>query len=349
MTQPSGNPVPELTAEERVALRESILQYGIMTPVIRSSGPACEGMLVDGFHRTELGEELGVEVPTHYLAFATEAEFRIAQIELNLQRRQLTIGKKIMLGISLEPWERELAKDRMATGVAGGNTRDLIGAKLGMSGTTYERGKRILEQGDPLTVEAFLLGHISVREGLSRLRKTEKREKWDAIQTISVAPPTGRYRTLVIDPPWDNGSAQYPTQTEAEIGMLPIQDLLEADAFVWLWTVNSLVPQALRLLDHWELRYVGLATWDKELIGTGYWLHGQTEQVLLAVNGSPEPGPSQRKSLIRSKRREHSRKPDEFYDLAEKMDPCGPRLDMYSREERPGWSTWGAETAKFSA
>lgn len=111
------NPCPPLTVAEREALKASIEENGFVAafPISRSAGPACEGELIDGFHRTAVCEELGIEPVTVYVPCATETEFRVYQIMANVTRRQLATHQKAALAAELHGLLAQLAKERQGT------------------------------------------------------------------------------------------------------------------------------------------------------------------------------------------------------------------------------------------
>lgn len=111
------NPCPPLTVAELDALKASIVENGFVAafPVSRSAGPACEGQLIDGFHRTAVCEELGIDPATVYVPCATETEFRVYQIMANVTRRQLATHQKAAMAAELHVLLAQLAKERQGT------------------------------------------------------------------------------------------------------------------------------------------------------------------------------------------------------------------------------------------
>ena len=94
----------------------------------------------------------------------------------------------------------------------------------------------------------------------------------------------------------------------------------------------------------WEIQYKSYAGWDKEIAGTGYWGRSQLELLLIGTKGKKIPAPApgeQFPQSVRSRRREHSRKPDEFYEAIERLYPNVVKLEMFARNLRPGWRSWG--------
>ena len=115
------------------------------------------------------------------------------------------------------------------------------------------------------------------------------------------------------------------------------------DAVLFMWATSPNLQQAFDVLAAWGFEYVTSLAWVKDKIGLGYWVRGQHELLLIARRGSmPAPLPADRPpSVINAARREHSRKPDEAYELIERMYPGLPKLELFARGQREGWIAWG--------
>lgn len=148
-----------------------------------------------------------------------------------------------------------------------------------------------------------------------------------------------------------------------EIMALPIGDVAAQDCQLWLWATNTHLPVAFDITKAWGFRYITTATWIKNRLGLGYWLRGRTEQLILAVRGSPRGkmiGPNgatgfawdtlidereiefDHTALVLGAVRQHSRKPDSAYDMIEALSE-EPRLELFARRKRTGWAAWGNE------
>jgi N6-adenosine-specific RNA methylase IME4 len=172
--------------------------------------------------------------------------------------------------------------------------------------------------------------------------------------------PGGRYRVIIADPPWayDSRAADvshraanpYPQMSIDAIRALPVASLAHDDAILWLWTTNSHLREAFTVLDAWGFRHKTILTWAKDRIGTGDWLRGRTEHCLFAVRGRPVVTLIGQSTLLEAPMREHSRKPDEFYALVESLCPApmGGRLELFARQARPGWISFGSEPEHFA-
>jgi len=192
--------------------------------------------------------------------------------------------------------------------------------------------------------------HLTRHQVRERLREL----KWAGL--ASAPPPTGTYRVLYADPPWRYDfqktesraiENQYPTMELEEIKALPVP--AAPDCVLFLWATVPLLPAALEVLSAWGFRYVTHAMWDKEVIGMGYYFRVQHEVLLLAAKGEPgTPAESIRPpSVIRARRsREHSAKPQQVYELIERMYPHRSWCELFLRgAPRPGWAGWGNEAA----
>ena len=191
--------------------------------------------------------------------------------------------------------------------------------------------------------------------------------------------PKNFYRAGLIDPPWKfltrsakglgkSPDKHYATMTIDQIKALPVRDLFTKDAIIQVWVIDTHLKLALECIEAWGFVYktVGFY-WAKTTkdgkgfpIGTGFWTRAnpehtyecvtedqEVERCLLATSGSPKRMDAGVPRLIVSPRREHSRKPDETAERIERL-VKGPYLEMFSRTDRPGWSSWGDEAGAFA-
>ena len=194
--------------------------------------------------------------------------------------------------------------------------------------------------------------------GLWRLARILQREKEiAAIKAQPIVTPEGLFDVIVIDPPWPYAGRYtpdhwygvvanpYPEMSVDEIKAikLPAMD----DCMLWLWTTNTFIHDAFHVLEKWGFERKSILTWVKSGLGIGYWLRNKTEHSILAIKGRPFHDPHTNEStVIHAPRREHSRKPNEFYEMVARM--ClGRKLDYFSTESRPGWFQCGNEIDKF--
>lgn len=167
--------------------------------------------------------------------------------------------------------------------------------------------------------------------------------------------PKGKYSVIAIDPPWPYGTAYdedgrrsaspYPEMPLEQIAAMKLPSA--PDCVLWLWTTHKFMRESFAILDGWGFRDVAIVTWVKDRMGLGTWLRSQSEFCIMAVKGKPHNTLTNQTTVIRGPMREHSRKPDEFYQLAESLWPDAKRIDYFSREKRPGWDQYGNDPAKF--
>ena len=174
---------------------------------------------------------------------------------------------------------------------------------------------------------------------------------------------SGAYSTILADPPWQfqnrTGKVapehrrllRYPTMDLQEIKQLPVGKLAAARSHLYLWVPNALLQEGLEVMREWGFAYKTNLVWYKvrkdggpDGRGVGFYFRNVTELVLFGVRGSMrtlEPGRTQ-VNLLSTRKREHSRKPDELYEIIEDCSP-GPYLELFARFIRPGWHQWGNE------
>jgi len=167
--------------------------------------------------------------------------------------------------------------------------------------------------------------------------------------SIELPIPEGLYNVIVIDPPWPYGTeydkdarrvaSPYPELSIEELAKmkLPSAD----DCVLWLWTTHKFIFEAKKLMDAWGFEYKLTLVWDKQKLGIGKWLRCQVEFCLLGIKGNPEWNLTNERDLIREARKQHSRKPEAFYKLVERL--TGPKIDIFGRFKRQGWAIYGNE------
>jgi len=164
--------------------------------------------------------------------------------------------------------------------------------------------------------------------------------------------PLGIYNVIYADPPWKYDFSetttreienQYSTMSLDEIKAIPIP--ADENSVLFLWATAPKLLEAIEVMQAWGYQYKSNAVWDKKIIGLGYWFRGQHELLLVGTKGHFSP-PAQElriSSVIESKRTKHSKKPDLIYETLEKMFPAGKFLEMFARDSRDKWTSWGNE------
>lgn len=177
------------------------------------------------------------------------------------------------------------------------------------------------------------------------------------------------FRTILADPPWQFQNrtgkmapehrrlSRYGTMKLDDVVAMPVADLVAEPAHLYLWVPNALLPEGLEVMRAWGFAYKSNIVWHKvrkdggpDGRGVGFYFRNTTELVLFGVRGknarTKQPGRRQ-VNIIKTQKREHSRKPDELYDVVEACSE-GPFLELFARGPRKGWTAWGDEAEEYS-
>lgn len=196
-------------------------------------------------------------------------------------------------------------------------------------------------------------------------------------------PCAGRYGLIAADPPWHfkartalktrnfdsarDAEKHYPTMGIDDIKALPVKAVAAKDAHLMLWTTGPCLPLAFDVIKAWGFKYSSVAfTWIKlrktvdarqfrvvrlmesDLhVGLGLTTRKNAEFCLLGRRGNAKRVSKKVREVILESVREHSRKPEQFYERAVEY-AAGPYLEMFARQQRPGWDAWGNDTSKFA-
>jgi N6-adenosine-specific RNA methylase IME4 len=178
--------------------------------------------------------------------------------------------------------------------------------------------------------------------------------------------PPGSFGCIYADPPWAfrtwsgttgtphrTANDHYTTTETVKLADLPVSSIAAPDCALFMWVVSSHVGQSIDLARAWGFEFKTIAfVWhkgsspDHAKIGMGYWTRQQAEICFLFTRGKPKRMAMGVRQLIVAPRREHSRKPDEAYERIEAL-VGGPYLELFARQARSGWSSWGNEVGKF--
>jgi N6-adenosine-specific RNA methylase IME4/ParB-like chromosome segregation protein Spo0J len=209
---------------------------------------------------------------------------------------------------------------------------------------------------------------FSIKEIVQEIKKEEKKierielieKQIEDIEKGLLPELNGLFDVISVDPPWPyEGQNKNITSFDA-VGRrvanpypeMSIEDIkkiqmpLMDNAVVLLWTTHKFLPDAFEILKQWNLEYKATLVWNKEKIGMGAWFRMQCEFCIVGVKGKPYWENTTFRDIINEPRREHSRKPDLFFEMIEKI-TMGRRLEYFSREKRNGWEVFGNDINKF--
>lgn len=230
----------------------------------------------------------------------------------------------------------------------------------------YEMGNRLpnlswlhhrdaLGADDPLAALAWASENDA---SAAEMRRYIRQQKIAAIgEGFEASAPEGEYHVIVLDPPWRydggelahdpdgfRGVVDYPTMSLEEIASIELP--AAEHCVLWFWTTHRFMRHALDMLEAWGFEEKAVLTWVKDRMGIGRWLRSKSEFCVMAVKGSPPVNLTNQTTVLEAPLREHSRKPDEFYEMVDEL--CvGRKLDYFSRQKRDGWDQYGNDAERF--
>lgn len=361
-----ANIFPLMQGDEFDALKADIAANGLREPVWLHS----DGRIIDGRNRYRACCELGIEPEYH--TWNCSGSLVSFVVSLNLHRRHLSSSQKAVIALDILPMLEAEAKERQRGGQGGilldqrvdqanGNRAPQAAEQAAaIVGTNrqYVADVKSIAQSAPELVEKIRAGETTVTQAKRDIKekKREQRRQDNANKVAAVADPLEvgvKFATILIDPPWDWGDEgdvnqmgrakpDYSTMGIDELLALPVGELADTDCHIYLWITNRSLPKGFALLERWGFRYITCLTWVKPHFGMGNYFRGQTEHILFGVKGSQPLRRHDAGTVFHAERgpNGHSSKPPMIYELIESCSP-GPYLEMFSRCERSGWSTWG--------
>ena len=362
-------------------LTKSIKELGLLNPITVTE----DLTLVAGLHRLRACEAIDWKKIPATVVSLDELHIELAELDENLERNELSYLERAEALLRRKRIYERLNPDSRA-GVIGGKAKAATEAGsateiISFSADTARRAhlsprtvqhevhvaeaipsdvRKVLKDTPVADRKVDLLRlarmpHDEQRDlaqrlssGAARTVKEAERQATHEKVADGVTPyPNGKFEVLVVDPPWpyDKGKRSYPAMTLDEIGAVPVEVLAAEDAVVLLWVPPTGLAAGVTLLKGWGFRQAGFVVWAKTNALPGQYLMSMAELCLLGVRGNPEvlkPRPN----VITAPTRQHSRKPDEFYGWVEEAFG-GRRVDLFARESRVGWETWGPERSKF--
>ena len=336
-------------------LKRSIEEVGLINPL--TIGFPSHNLLA-GRRRYQAIKELGwteVEVTILPVDGDQLKAFRVA-LQENLMRKQLTEVEEAIAHKEYDELMRKIEGESKA-----GGDRQSIGQGL-TDGWSQKRTAKDLGVSRPT-----ISRDIKIATAIEEYPELASKQSGQAVlteykrkQVGTIPTPQGKYRTIVIDPPWDIDKIvrevspnqydyDYATMSIEEIKALPIPELAFDDGtHLYLWTTQKYLPVAFDIMKGWGFNYIFVMVWHKAGGFQPFNLpQYNCEFVLFGRKGSLDFLDTKNFfTCFSGKRREHSRKPIEFDDLIRRVSP-EPRIDYFSREEKEGFISYGNETNKF--
>jgi N6-adenosine-specific RNA methylase IME4 len=343
-----------MAVAEAAALAADIAARGIQVPLEITAA----GVVLDGRMRHRAALELELEqVPVRLVDPPDEVAYMLLAA---LRRSHLTPSQRAALALELDEYQQRRAQAETrrkanlrnsGLDVAGlphraGRSRDHAAQLAGVSGRLIQNAITVRSH-DPVLYEQAKAGEVTLERAVKQIERQERYAQ------IGPAPalPEGEFDVIYADPPWQLGSPGSPNSPEQHYPTLPTCKIAELavpaaeNCVLFIWAVNSLLPDALDVISAWGFTYKTSAVWVKPWIGLGNYFRNRHEELFLAIRGSyPVPPERRRDSVVSAQRGRHSEKPARFYQLIEEMYPDAQRLELFARgKPRPGWSAWGNE------
>ena len=223
--------------------------------------------------------------------------------------------------------------------------------KCAVEARTARRWMQLAKSGMKFDTVSNLGGIIPAIQQLQL--EAKRRKHLEAVGNPSLFPPD-KYALVLADPPWRYNfistpgrriENQYPTLTDEELADHPIQTSFAPDCLMYMWAPSPKLRNAMTLLEAWGFEYITHAVWTKDKIGMGFYFRQQHEDLLLGRKGNP-PNPlpeTRRSSVFKAPRTGHSVKPAYAHEMLEEQFPALPKLELFGRTAREGWTVWGNE------
>jgi N6-adenosine-specific RNA methylase IME4 len=373
---PAADLFPLLEGEEFEALAADIAANGLREPITLHK----DGRVLDGRNRARACEIAGV-----IARFATyEGDDTVGfVISANLKRRHLNYDQRVAVAVKIANMRQGERMDLQPSANLQKVSQADAAKMVGVSTRSVASGHKVYTSGAPSLVHAFEQGRVAVSRAAEiadldpeiqdmlaelpekdiidnheRLKRDARRaDSFHHIMAETPSMPEARFPVVYADPPWRFGfwsrdtANRMPDEHYATMELPAIKALnvpAADNAILFLWATAPMLMEALDVMMTWGFAYKSNIVWAKDRIGTGYWTRNKHEHLLIATRGDiPAPAPgTQWPSVIEAPVRDHSRKPDEAYEIIETYFPTLPKIELFARgPARPGWVVWGNEAA----
>jgi N6-adenosine-specific RNA methylase IME4 len=228
-----------------------------------------------------------------------------------------------------------------------------------VSHDTIAKVKKIQSNATPEVKEKLNTGTMSINEAYKEIKKEEieikRKEIRDTFEKQDVQVKDKKYRIIYADPPWKYGNAmpEYVTEPQdyyllmntEDICAMPIKDITEKDAVLFLWSTSPHLPEALEVAKAWGFTYKTTFIWDKIKHNMGHYNSVRHEVLLVCTKGACTPDVKRLfDSVVSEERTEHSKKPNVFREIIETIYTYGNKIELFARETPEGWDVFGNQS-----
>jgi N6-adenosine-specific RNA methylase IME4 len=348
--------IPPLAPDELAQLEANILRDGCRDPLV-----VWGEILIDGHNRHEICTRNGIQFQIVEIVFEDRDAVMDWMFANQLGRRNLTTdqrsdlrGRRYNLTKQKQGGTGSNQHKQKSQSDTSADTATALAEQHGVSRATIIRDGKKAEALDKLA-ETKPEEAKAVRDGVKRFNEVRREIKLEEVKE-AVALPDAKYRVIYSDPPWkygdqlteDYGSIKfhYPSMTITEICDLPVKDMVDDDAVLFLWVTSPLLFECEPIIKAWGFKYKTSFVWDKIKHNMGHYNSVRHEFLLICTRGSCTPDAKQLFDSVQSiERTQHSAKPEEFRDIINTLYPHGKKLEMFARKEAPeGWDNWGNQS-----
>jgi len=358
--------IPPLSNEEFKQLERNILEEGIREPLI-----TWNGILIDGHNRYRIAQEHDINYETIEKEFDNIFFVKVWMIYNQFGRRNLSNYQRSVLALELEDVFKEKAKERQirkpeSVIQISEQQNSIVSIKevaklANVSHDTIAKVKKIEANATPEVKEKLNTGTMSINEAYKEIKKeeveTKRKEIRETFEKQDVEVKDKKYRIIYADPPWKYGNAmpEYVTEPQdyyllmntEDICAMPIKDITEKDAVLFLWSTSPHLPEALEVAKAWGFTYKTTFIWDKIKHNMGHYNSVRHEILLVCTKGACTPDVKRLfDSVVSEERTEHSKKPNVFREIIETIYTYGNKIELFARESPEGWDVFGNQTNK---
>jgi N6-adenosine-specific RNA methylase IME4 len=353
--------IPPLRPEEYVQLEANIKREGCRDPLVLWKRGECDYVLIDGHNRYEICEAYGVQYAVKEMEFVDRASVRIWIRSNQMGRRNLNDAQRIelQLGNKDDMMERGKIQQGKRTDLLSTNdkkleqphnTRNQIAEAVNVATGTIAKAE-VVRNNDPEKWQECQDGKKTINRAYTEVKREEVKQKQ------SIAPPSGKYRIIYADPPWQYADKRdgrttgaedhYPTMSIQELCDLPVEGIVEDDAVLFMWVTSPLLEVCFQVIKAWGFKYKTSFIWDKIKHNMGHYNSVRHELLLVCTRGQCTPDNVKLFDSVQSiEKTGHSEKPEEFREIIDTLYTHGDRIELFRRGDAPeGWKVWGNETA----
>jgi N6-adenosine-specific RNA methylase IME4 len=347
--------IPPLSPEELAQLEANLVAHGCRDPLVTWGET-----LIDGHNRFEICTRLDIPFETVAMVFADD-EAAMDWMDANqLGRRNLKPDQLSYLrGRRYSRTNKGHGGDRKSEKSSVQfadliSTAETLAKEHGVNESTIRRDGKKFEAMEKLAVTHPDLAQ-EVFDGKKKINEVRRTVRSVEVKAAALL-PSAKFRVIYADPPWKYGDQltedygptkfHYPSMSISELCAMPIKELCEPDAVLFLWVTSPLLFECLPIIDAWGFAYKTSFVWDKIKHNMGHYNSVRHELLLICTRGSCTPDNVQLFDSVQSiERGKHSEKPAEFRAIIETLYEHGKKLELFARQPAENWTVYGNQVS----